>query len=75
MLLADVKRGTVAGDKNYDMRRCVGWVRGQGLTPDVAATRQFSAIDRRTTRHPGSAVSQRTRTLVEHVFGWMKPSA
>jgi hypothetical protein len=72
MLLADVRRGTVAGDKNYDMRRCVGWLRGQGLTPHVAAKRQFSAIDRRTTRHPGYAVSQQKRKLVEQVFGWMK---
>ena len=72
MLLADVRRGTVAGDKNYDMRRCVRWLRDQGLTPHVAAKRQFSAIDRRTTRHPGYAVSQQKRKLVEQVFGWMK---
>ena len=26
----------------------------------------------RTTRHPGYAISQRKRKLVEHVFGWMK---
>jgi len=38
----------------------------------VAAKRRFSAIDRRTTRHPGYAVSQRKRKLVEQVFGWMK---
>ena len=72
MRLADVRRGTVAGDKNYDMRRCVSWLRQQGLTPHVAAKRRFSAIDRRTTRHPGYAVSQRKRKLVEQVFGWMK---
>jgi hypothetical protein len=57
---------------SYDMRRCVRWLRGRGLRPHVAAKRQFSAIDRRTTRHPGYAVSQRKRTLVEPVFGWMK---
>ena len=54
------------------MRRCVGWLRNHGLTPHVAAKRQFSAIARRTTRHPGYAVSQQKRTLVEQVFGWMK---
>ena len=31
-----------------------------------------SAIDARTTRHPGYAVSQRKRKLVEQGFGWMK---
>jgi Transposase DDE domain len=30
------------------------------------------AIDGRTTRHPGDAVSQRKRTCVEEIFGWMK---
>jgi hypothetical protein len=54
------------------LRRCVSWLLGRGLTPHVAAKRQFSAIDRRTTRHPGYAVSQRKRKLVEQVFGWMK---
>ena len=73
MRLADVRHGTIAGDKHYDMRRGVRGLRGHGLTPHVAAKRQFSAIDRRTTRHPGSAVSQQQRTLVEPVFGWMKP--
>ena len=72
MLLADVRRGTVAGDKNDDRRRGVRWLRGRGLTPPVAAKRPCSAIDRRTTRHPGYAVRQQTRTRVEHVFGWMK---
>ena len=31
-----------------------------------------SAIDGRTTRHPGYAVSQRLRKRVEEIFGWMK---
>jgi hypothetical protein len=35
-------------------------------------TNRRSAIDRRTTRHPGYAVSQRKRKLVEQAFGWMK---
>ena len=38
----------------------------------MAAKRQFSAIDRRTTRHPGYAVNQLKRKLEEQVFGWMK---
>ena len=31
-----------------------------------------SAIDGRTTRHAGYAISQQKRKLVEQVFGWMK---
>lgn len=72
MLLADRHRGTVGGDKNYDVRRNVHWLRQQGLTPHVAAKRRYSAIDRRTTRHPGYAISQQKRKLVEQVFGWLK---
>ena len=35
-------------------------------------TNRASAIDGRTTRHPGYAVSQRKRKRVEEIFGWMK---
>ena len=45
------------------------------MTPHVAQTsdvRRRSAIDERTTRHAGYAVSQRKRKLVEEIFGWMK---
>ena len=38
-------------------------------------TRQASAIDGRTTRHAGSAVSQQKRKRVEEVFGWVKTVA
>jgi hypothetical protein len=45
-----------------------------GITPHVAqnTTYRRSAIDQRTTRHPGYAVSQRCRKKVEQPFGWMK---
>ena len=72
ILLAGRRRGTVGADKNYDVRRFVQAMRAQGLTPHVAAKRQYSAIDGRTTRHPGYAESQRRRKLVEQVFGWLK---
>ena len=44
------------------------------MTPHVAQNTRgrSSAIDGRTTRHPGYAVSQRIRKRVEEVFGWMK---
>jgi transposase len=69
-------RITVAGDKAYDTRDFVATLRDLRVTPHVAqvtpSPRRQSAIDRRTTRHPGYAVSQRTRKRVEQSFGWMK---
>ncbi len=68
------RRVTVGGDKNFDMPAWVSTVRRLGITPHVAqhTVRRRSAIDGRTTRHPGYAVSQRRRKLVEQPFGWMK---
>ena len=68
------RRVTVGGDKNFDMPAWVGAVRLMGITPHVAqhTTRRRSAIDGRTTRHPGYALSQRCRKKVEQPFGWMK---
>jgi transposase len=68
------RRVTVGGDKNFDMPAWVAAVRRMGITPHVAqhTVRRRSAIDGRTTRHPGYAVSQRRRKLVEQPFGWMK---
>lgn len=44
------------------------------VTPHVAqhTTNRVSAIDGRTTRHSGYAVSQQKRKRVEEVFGWLK---
>jgi len=65
---------TLGGDKNYDTQGCVGDIRERRVTPHVAqnTSGRRSAIDGRTTRHPGYAVSQRIRKRVEEVFGWMK---
>lgn len=62
---------SVAADKAYDTRRFVKECRQMGITPHVAQ-KHHSAIDARTTRHPGYAVSQRRRKRVEEIFGWMK---
>ncbi len=62
---------TLGGNKGYDTRQCVKAMRDRGVTPHVAR-RTHSAIDGRTTRHPGYAVSQKIRKQVEEVFGWMK---
>jgi transposase len=67
-------RLTVAADKGYDMREFVTTLRAMTVTPHVAqhTRRRRSAIDGRTTRHPGYARSQQKRKLVEQGFGWMK---
>jgi IS5 family transposase len=65
-------RKTVGGDKGYDQRPFVKAVRAVGATPHVAAKEACGAIDARTTRHPGYAVSQHRRKRVEEIFGWMK---
>ena len=68
------RRVTVAGDKNFDVPAWVAAVRQLGITPHVAqnTSKRRSAIDGRTTRHPGYALSQRCRKKVEQPFGWMK---
>ena len=63
---------TVGADKGYDTREFVEGARAVGYTPHVAQKARHSAIDGRTTRHAGYAVSQRKRKLVEEVFGWGK---
>jgi transposase len=64
-------RVTVAGDRGYDDRGFVESLRSLDATPHVAQ-KQRSAIDARTTRHAGYAISQRARKRVEEVFGWLK---
>lgn len=65
---------TLGADRGYDTRDFVAQCRERGVTPHVAQneSRRRSAIDRRTTGHPGYAVSQRLRKRVEEVFGWQK---
>ena len=67
-------RITVAADKGYDTRDFVAGLRAMDATPHIArhTTGRRSAIDGRTTRHAGYAVSQQKRKLVEQGFGWMK---
>lgn len=64
--------GTVGGDKGFDVPSFVAGVRALTITPHVAQKMKGSAIDGRTTRHAGYAVSQQKRKLIEQVFGWMK---
>jgi transposase len=68
------KRITIGADKAYDTRDFVSTVRELGAIPHVSQNNKNrrSAIDKRTTRHPGYAISLSKRWLVERPFGWMK---
>ena len=75
MIEENARRGsTVGADKNYDTAEFVAGCRELDCTPHVAQndTNRRSAIDRRTTRHAGYAVSQAKRKRIEECFGWMK---
>ena len=65
---------TIGADKAYDTRDFVAEARNMRATPHVAQNhrRRNSAIDGRTTRHAGYAISQRKRKRVEEIFGWIK---
>ena len=66
------RRITLGADKGYDTAEFVEKLRTMCVTPHIAAKAKGSAIDGRTTRHAGYAVSQRKRKLVEEPFGWGK---
>jgi len=73
--LAGSRRITLGGDKGYDTREFVASCRELKVTPHIAQnlTRPGgSALDARTTRHQGYAVSQWIRKRIEESFGWMK---
>jgi transposase len=73
LLLAEAPRATTVGaDKLFDVASFVAALRARGITPHVARKAKQSAIDGRTTRHDGYAISQQRRKLIEQVFGWMK---
>jgi transposase len=74
------RRITLAADKAYDVRAFVEDLRERAVTPHIAidgnvrvtGRPRSTAIDKRTTRHPGYAVSQRIRKRIEEGFGWIK---
>jgi len=66
------RRLTLAADRGYDSADFVAELRQMVVTPHVARKSRHSAIDGRTTRHPGYAKSQRRRKKIEEPFGWVK---
>jgi transposase len=65
---------TVGADKLFDTADFVAGCRERGCTPHVAQNDRGrrSAIDGRTTRHPGYAISMSKRKRIEEPFGWIK---
>jgi transposase len=68
---------TLGADKGYDAADFVEELRTINVRPHVArnTSGRRSAIDRRTTRHPSYAKSQRVRKRIEEAFGWIKTVA
>lgn len=70
------KRKTLGADKHYDHDEFCNELRRRNITPHVArnihARKHTSAINGRTTRHPGYGISQNKRKRVEEIFGWLK---
>jgi hypothetical protein len=64
----------VGADKAYDTNDFVSTIRELRATPHVSqnTSNRRSAIDGRTTPHPGSEISLTKRWLVEKPFGWLK---
>jgi hypothetical protein len=71
------RKVTLGGVKAYDVEDFVNELRSMKVTPHVAqnTSNRRSAIDGRTTRHGGYAVSQRVRKRIEEAFGWIKTIA
>lgn len=63
---------TLGADKGYDAAEFVADLRQACVTPHVARKARHSAIDGRTTRHKGYALSQKHRKRIEEAFGWAK---
>jgi transposase len=71
-------RVTVGGDKGFDTAEFVRECRNIWVTPHVAQNlgrKGGSAIDGRTTRSAGYALSQKKRKRIEECFGWLKTIA
>jgi transposase len=66
------RRLTLGADKGFDAAEFVADMRQACVTPHVAQKARYSAIDGRTTRHEGYALSIRNRKRIEEAFGWAK---
>ena len=73
-------RITLGADKAYDVTPFIAELRTRKVTPHIAVNGAVSklgkarktAMDKRTLRHAGYAISQRCRKRIEEIFGWVK---
>lgn len=73
MVSRSVKAGaTVGADKGYDTQDFVGRMKRLGVKAHVARKTTGSAVDGRTARGKGYAMSLRRRKMIEEAFGWIK---
>ena len=63
---------TLGADKGFDAAEFVADLRQACVTPHVAQKSRYSAIDGRTTRLEGYALSIKHRKRIEEAFGWAK---
>jgi len=76
-------RITLGADKAYDVTAFVEDLRERKVTPHIAVNGSVSkhgvvrktAVDGRTIRHAGYAISQILRKRIEEAFGWIKAQA
>ena len=66
------RRLTLGADKGYDASQFVAALRHACVTPHIAQKSRSSAVDGRTTRHEGYALSIKHRKRIEEAFGWAK---
>jgi hypothetical protein len=69
---ASTRRLTLGADKGFDAAAFVAVLRQACVTPYVAQKSRYSAIDGRSTRHEGCALSIKHRKRIEEAFGWTK---
>lgn len=63
---------TIGADKGYDTAEFVGELERRGIRAHVARKVTGSAVDGRTARGKGYAMSLRRRKMIEEAFGWIK---
>ncbi len=75
--LPSVSPITLAADRGFNARDFVMELRERRVTPHIAqnTSGRRSAIDGRTTSHPGYSASQRVRKRIEEAFAWIKAIA
>lgn len=68
----DKDNATVGADKGYDVEEFVTAVEAMGIKAHVTRKVSGSAVDGRTARGKGYALSLKRRKMIEEAFGWAK---